>query len=283
MTTHRTPQISLSYDIKFSDCEPTVQTPEHDLAIAYLVNGYTRRSAWTRFDKGPTPPPIEIRSTVTSVGVEYSIYFNSFAGGECPTSLCNLNCTNLDITFTQGSNPTVNTTYCINGERPAYHFNVSFSSTGEREATPTNLSFQFLDSNANSRTIAIQSIGHIKPQKPTVGFTSMPKTYVGVVYKTITDIDLTSDDITKLIIQRSKWSTSSGARTFFIDKTNALGGFHDNVFTDSYASKNEVYGYRVAFINKYNEQTQWSDWSWVNVGNDITTPEDPDSTSVVFW
>lgn len=280
---HNTPQISLSYDIKFSDCEPTVQTPEPQLAIAYLVGGYTRRSAWVRFDKGPTPPPIKIESRVTSVGVEYSVYFNSFVGGDCPSSLCNLTCTNLGITFTQDSNPTVDTTYCLNGEKPAYHFSVSFSSSGEREATPTNLSFEFLDSYGNDKTIDIQSIAHIKPLKPNVCFTPQNKVYVGIAYKTFNEYDLTTDDIARLIIQRSKWSSMSEAKTFYIDRLNSDGGFHDNVFTDTTASVGHVYGYRVSYINKYGEQTLWSDWSWVNVGNDITTPEDPDSTSVVFW
>lgn len=280
-----TPEISLPAAIKFSDCEPVVQTSDFNISRAYLVQNFSERSAWTRFIKGPSLPPIEIAAAIEGNVAEYVIYFNQFDNGPCPESTCNLSCSTVSIDFTSGSDPTVSVNYCANGERPAYNFRATFESDSERFNTPVNLSLEFTDALANSVEVPVQSISNVKPLSPVCATDTdqdMPRVYVGVVCKTANMSELDIDQIEKFIIQKSYWPTYSSIETFEgkIRTNNNVPlkeRTHMSKWTDTKVSKDQVVSYRIAFINKWGEQTQWSDWTKVNPGHDVQGPGDDES------
>jgi hypothetical protein len=276
----RTPQISLPQLIKFSDCAPIVQTSDFQIARAYLLQNFQQRSMWSVFNKGPTPPPIVIQSELFGLGAEYTVFFNSFSDQICPPSTCNLNCTNATIAFSQGTDPTVNTTFCINGERPAYHFIVKFDTVGDREATPVKLEFEFSDASGNTNNVFLQSLKHVKPEKPTVGSTQddgRPKIYVGVIYRTVGGVNLEEDQIEGFIIQRAKWPSYSAVKTFkgfnkhpkLVAEKNRT---HNNIWIDTEVSTAEPVAYRTAFVSVHGEQSEWSDWSDAMPGLKVAIP-----------
>jgi hypothetical protein len=278
LRTYYTPQITLpTNSIGWADCEPFQRTTDYILARSYLIDGYTQRSAWYRFDKGPFPPPIFISVTpLGSNGALYSVFFNTFNGAACPTLNCNISCLTQTVIFNDptGQDPTTNT-FCIDGERPVYHFTVTFSSTGQREATPIVFNFTFSDTLNNSNELIVNSISMIRPLKPVAGVLydkedGRPVVHMGIGYRTMGYTDL-KNDITQFKIQKSidrgttvledftSWWNTEG-----VEKP-IIGQRHRNKFTDRDVVSNSWVSYRTIFKNIYGETSKWSDWAHVKV------------------
>jgi len=274
--TFYTPQIAFPQSsIDWADCEPVIRTTDYILSRSYLLQGYTERSAWYKFDKGPFPPPILIRSELQGNQATYSVFFNQFAGGVCPQYLCDLSCTNQVVTFTDpGQQNPISTNFCINGERPAYHFTVTFLSEGVREAQPVEFTFVFEDTLGNTKSINIKSISHIKPMMPIAApiydSDGRPTAYIGIGYRTHGMVDIASD-ISKFKIQKSFDGGTSDIHDFTswtpIEDSSDITRprRHSNRFTDRDVRTDSRAWYRCAFANTYNEVSQWSEWTSVNI------------------
>lgn len=262
--TYYTPSISLPEEVRFADCKPIVYTTDEQLAGAYLVQNYIPRSAWSWFDKGPFPPPFLLESTLENNTAYYTIYFNGFEGGQCPTFLCNLQCTTQDVVLSTNGNPSFTGSYCINGERPIYNFSIDFSSTSNRENNPLNLSFTFTDSLSNTYVSDFQSVSYIVPIKPNTAFVdngdSTYSAYVGIVKKTRTFNDI--NYVKKFKIQKAVGTTKNIIDTIVGPEQvlSSTYNLHNNIFIDNNVTAGSVISYRIQFENEYGETTQWSEW-----------------------
>lgn len=265
-----TPQIGLPSSLNIEDCIPFKVMSDEDLAVAYLVNGYANRSAWKAFNKGPIPPPISISSEFLDGKTTYSIYFNAFEGGNCPAMTCDLSCMTHSVALSTGGVTVSDISYCINGERPAYFFDVNYTGEGDRYGIPAQFNFTFTDSNNNESLVSISSISQIKPLKPNVGIVTedgVSTAYVGPIFKTVNYVDIGSDDITDFKIERLEQLKKTASYTTVswtkIEATSPK--VHDNLFEDK-IDYDRPYYYRVKFKNKYGEESQWSDYAGVNTG-----------------
>ena len=260
-----TPQITLSHDIKFADCEPTVISSNSTLANAYFIADYTKRSAWYHFNKGPFAPPFLLSSIINDSIVSYTIYFNTFTGGTCPTNYCNIQCTNEDFYFISGNVTGAPVQFCFNNDNFIYHFDVAFDSTGDITALPANFNFTFEDQLGNQNSLDVQSIANIIPAAPVVGVElrsdGVTKSYVAVIPRTQDYTELTEDNLEQYIIERCDWPSYSNIKTFrgFINYPST-----DYMYTDSLISSGQTVGYRVKFKNKWGELSQPSSWT---IGN----------------
>lgn len=268
--TFYTTQISMPEEVRFADCQPTVYTTNFQLARAYLVQNYLPRSAWKRFDKGPFPPPILLQSNLAGNTASYTVYFNEFAGGQCPTLNCNLQCTNQDVLLSVIGVPNATGTFCIGGDRPIYNFSITFENDTNRETVPVDLVFTFTDGLSNVNNITIQSISYIVPTKPVVApwidSENTPIVYVGIPYFTRDFRKLSTPQIDSYIVEKGRGPTKTDRRTFTGPNKMTSGekyDTHDNTFIDRDVITNEQTSYRVAFRNIYGEQTQWSEWATV--------------------
>lgn len=256
-----TPQISMPYDIKFADCKPMMVTNDNSLSLAYYVGNYTKRAAWYDWNKGPFAPPFLLESPSSGATASYTVYFNSFTGGLCPTLDCHLQCTNQTISLVTGGTTGTSVNFCLNGERPIYHFDVVFSDEGERNGLPAQFQFTFEDSLGNQNEMVVQSISGVKPMNPLVGVvvdeTNVAKAHVGVVLKTVTFQDLTEENLTQFIIERCDWPSRTNVRTFRGPLNNPPAG---KLFTDRDIATGQEVAYRVRFENKWGEESKNSDW-----------------------
>jgi len=177
------------------------------------------------------------------------------------------------VTFTPpGTQDPTSTTFCINGERPSYHFSVTYESEGDRQSLPSTFRFKFEDSNSNFQIIDVDSITNIVPMSPMTASTYDPDNgsqtnHVGVVYKTYRFNAV--NGITQFKIQKS----INGGKTIHSDlcswwnvideNQNFKPKKHRNYFTDKDITSEDVPAYRVSFRNEYGEESRWSDWAVV--------------------
>lgn len=251
----------MSSDIRFADCEPAQVTSDFDLARAYYAGGYNKRSAWYKWDKGPFSPPFLLESPATGAEVNYTVYFNSFTGGTCPQTECHLQCTNQTINLVTGGTTGVSTTFCINGERPIYNFDIVFESEGDRLALPAVFDFTFEDSIGNTFTRTIQSLSGVKPMNPMVGTVTdesgATKAHIGVVLRTSAFNEITEDNLTQYIIERCDWPNRTNIRTFRGPLNNPS---NSKLYTDSDIAEGQEVAYRIRFKNEFGEESLNSDW-----------------------
>jgi len=261
-----TPQISIPVAARFADCLPTVYTDDLTLARAYLTQNYIPRSAWKKWEKGPFPPPFLITSSTSGTTVSYNIFFNEFSGGSCPQFNCNILCTTQGIVLTQGGTTVNNTTFCIDGERPIYHFDVSFSTAGEITALPASFVFSFTDQSTNVTTIEVQSIGNIIPTAPLAGAeidqSGVVRIYVAPLFRTaVGEAKVTAEGLDQYIIERCDWPSQTNIKTFK-GLLNVPGD--TSLFTDTDVSAGHQVGYRIKFHNQFGETSQFSAWQVAN-------------------
>lgn len=266
MRVFHTPQIHLPSSVKFADCEPNLFVSHQQLEYAYILGNYIPRSMWYTFEKGPTPPPFTIvPAGNTGLTETYSIYFNNFEGSNCPSFNCNLQCATQTIHFITGSYTGSSVDFCINGDRPVYHFDLQFNSSSERLGLPGQFTFTYEDTLGNTYTEYIESIGSIKPAAPIVGISrsnGIAKAYIGVILRTSTFLEIDEDNIVQYIVEKCNWSSQTNVATFKGYKNKGS----DASFTDIVAT-NDVVGYRVKFRNRWNEESLYSDWVLVDVAS----------------
>lgn len=251
----------MAYDVKYADCVPNVVTSDVNVARGYYAGGYTPRSAWYEWDKGPFEPPFLLESPSTGSTVNYSIYFNSFTGGTCPTLNCHLQCTNQSINLVTGGTTGVTTTFCLDGERPIYNFDVNFETEGDRLALPANFQFTFEDSLGNQIERQVQSISGIKPMQPMVGVVTdesgAAKAHVGIVLRTVGFKEINQESLTQFLIERCDWPSRTNTRIFKGPLNNPPAS---KLFTDTNIAAGQEVAYRIRFRNKWGEESLNSDW-----------------------
>jgi hypothetical protein len=259
---YHTTQISMPYDIKFADCLPDVVTNNFDLARAYYAGSYGPRSAWYEWSKGPFPPVFSIEYSGNGLTGSYSIYFNSFTGGSCPTFDCHLQCTNQSIYLITGDSTGTTTSFCIDGDRPIYRFNVLYETIEDKLSLPAQFAISFEDSLGNVNVNSVQSISPVKPLAPLVGVkvdeSASAKAFVGISLSTEGFNKIEEDGIESFKIERCDWPSRTNKRSFvsYIDKTK-----NNNIYIDNDLSSGHEVAYRIRFKNKWNEESQYSDWS----------------------
>lgn len=257
-----TPEISMPHDVKFADCEPNIVTQDNQLAVAYYVGNYLPRSAWYEWQKGPLVPPFLLQGVSTGTTTTYSIYFNAFTGGSCPELDCHVQCTNQNISLVTGGSTGVTTTFCINGERPIYHFDIEYETEGDKLALPAYFNFTFEDSLGNTYTQQVESIMSIKPAQPIVGVviddSSKAKAYVSVIPQTAGFTQLNLDNLQQYVIERCDWPSRTNVRIF---KGPINSTMRSTLYTDEDISKDQEVAYRVKFLNNFGEESLNSDWT----------------------
>lgn len=259
-----TNQISLPATVRFADCSPIVYSTDQQVAYEYLVNNYPLRSAWKTFTKGPTPPPFYIETSIENNTASYSIYFNAFTGGNCDNLSCNLQCLSQTVSIVGGTGNSTSFNYCPNDEKPVYNFQIEFTSDTARETIPSLFTFTFTDSLGNSKEVNLNSISYVKPIAPNIVSINdnynKPYIFIGIIQKTANFTDLSSDDITSVKIQKTVHSTKVG-HDIVINYQSLTSEFHNGTFKDANVLLGETYSYRMKFKNKYNEESQWSEWT----------------------
>lgn len=282
---YKTPQISLPQSVNISDCHPFVVSTDTELATQYLINSYPYRSAWKTFTKGPVPPPFYLVAEVDGSSVGYSVYFNRFTGGSCPPESCQFQCLNQTVTFVDPTGSSRISTYCLDGEVPLYHFEVSYSGQGARESQIAAFSFTFADSNGNSSLVNIQGISGIKPMRPNAAMVphqdKTDTTYMAIVAvndRTVSGSALDMSQVESFTVQRVYGDNFQVPEEIIIKKSlpgsSRIAGHHDLIFEDKGVRNDIQISYRTKFNSKYGETTQWSDWISINQST---------SPSVITW
>lgn len=251
----------MPHDVRYADCTPNMITQDFDLARAYYAANYTPRSSWFKWQKGPFSPPFLLSSPSSGASVNYSIYFNEFNGGVCPTIDCHLQCTSQTIDLVTGGVTGSSVTFCINGEKPIYNFDVSFDTEGDRLSLPASFNFVFEDSLGNQVIQEVQSLSGIQPMNPMVGVVTdssgKSKAHIGVVMRTIGFNEISEDSLTQFIIERCDWPSRTNIRTFK-GPLNVSGS--NNLYTDTTVTNGQEVAYRVRFENTWGEESLNSDW-----------------------
>ena len=251
----------MPHDIKWADCIPNKNTDDLNLAISYFGGGYTPRAAWKKWMKGPFPPPFLIEAPTAGTTTNFSVYFNEFTGGTCGPLDCNLQCTNQSIVLVTGNLSGSSTSFCLEGERPIYHFDLEFETEGDRLALPATFQFVFEDNLGNQFTQEVESISGIQPMNPIVGVetdsSGASLAHVVIILRTIGFNEIKEKNLTQFIIERCDWPSRTNIRTFKGPLNNPA---FTKLFTDHDISSGQEVAYRIRFKNMWDEESLNSNW-----------------------
>ena len=211
-----------------------------------------------RFDKGFTPPPVTVQNLDDGNGIRLVFDSNTFTGENC---ICNINCEGA-VTMTLPPGGEGGTTVCPSTD--GYTVDVNVDSTN---VDPVVIEITYTDSQGNTSTTEINSIGGIQPsvlsswvsQEAGVDFIELGPTFV------TTNGSNFREEIADWQVQHYVGNANNSQVVIdwtqaeqITNPTHILNRTGD-IARISLTSGN-TYGFRVRYRSLYGEVSPWSDW-----------------------
>jgi hypothetical protein len=231
------------------------------------------RSFWCCYQKGYTPPPFKLEHTDGVVRVSFEL--SPFS----ETCQCQITCTTQALVF--GDDDEELGSFCPGDT----NFQATMNGQEFSEDEPTELVFNFIDSQGNTSTITVYSLVTVIPQTPlgrvirdTDGDREILRHEIAVPLYSQAFFDLREIAVQ---YQVEQFIGSPNNRRVIVDWTNTgLWGTRERIHQVR-GIQAGVYGYRVRFRSTFDHASPWSEWRQLDdtvppiPAPDISYPDSP--------